>query len=266
MRKYARIIALEWSSLASYRADIALEAAGNAFLMLATILFWKGVFLLQKSEAIHAYTSSELTAYLISASFLSLLLFRSSQGDDINDDINRGALSAQLAKPLSPFGAWFARDMARRVYAFLISLSVAAFLVFAFRIPFPSFSSLLLFFSFLPVAVALHYAIFTPFALAAFWWEQTWGQRFAVRAIMETASGMFAPISFFPDVWKSFFEALPFRFLVFVPGEIIRGSLDAGSVVRAIGEAAAWTVALAAVCLVLWKRGIRVYQAEEDIM
>ena len=53
---------------------------------------------------------------------------------------------------------------------------------------------------------------------------------------------------------------------VHLDGSIFQARNRRRFAVRAIGEAAVWTVVLVAVCLVLWKRGIRVYQAEEDIM
>ncbi|MBI3956830.1 MAG: ABC-2 family transporter protein [Candidatus Kerfeldbacteria bacterium] len=264
MRKYWAIAAATWQEYVTYRLNLFLEVFGGVLLMLATIALWRTVYITNGNAMVGTFTLAEMVTYLLVAGVINSFIWLTAQGDEINDDINQGRLSVWLHRPVSALGYWFTRDIIRKVMTLLLGGSIFVIVLVAYRsfLVLPSSGSIILFLAALLIAGALHFLLFTLFSIIAFWFEQTWGERFLLRVVMEIAAGALIPLSLFPTFWQTVFAWLPFRFLIAFPAELFLGKVDAAGILTGFAGAAGWVAAVGVATAFVWRRGLARYTAE----
>ncbi len=264
MRTYWYIFTAALQEMMAHRLNILLEVLGNVFTTLVAIALWVYVFRAQGGGVIGGYTEGQMITYLIIAGFLTWTFWLTAQGDEIADDIYQGMLSAYLVKPLRISWYYFSRNLASKVLplsAALVVLGImmlwAGKLIVLHVTPF----SFLAFLLFLPLALVLHFFIFYPIALLAFWMEEVWGINYVARVMAEVAAGSFLPLTLFAPGWRTLFDALPFRYIVGVPTQILLGTISQSDMWEALLGALIWLVILFCLGMVLLRRGIQHYRA-----
>ena len=264
LRKYVSIFKLTWQQYLAYRLNLFLEVFGGIFQTLITVAVWTLLFRFGSAQVIAGFSQPEMITYVLGGGVISSFLLLHRQGDDISDDINKGGLSAWLAKPVSPNLMWLAKDMCRKYFTFFIGLFAYAviFWFFAGRLvpPVSVFAAFLLLF-FTLLAALIHFGLFYIFSIMAFWFDQTWGPRTLLRVIMELASGILLPLSLFPAGWLQFLNLLPFKFFAYVPMQLYLGNFSATEIAIEFLTAVAWVLIIFSVSVVLWRRGMKVYSA-----
>lgn len=262
MKIYWHIAKATWQEYLSYRLNFLLEVIGGIFTMLVAIAVWYAVFAGDSAKIIGTYTLGQMVTYLLVAGVVSTILFLTAQGDDINNDINRGDISNFLVKPINVPLYWLTRDFVRKFFTLILGIAELAVIVFLFRdyFVFPS-SVLNLMFFILAIffAAILHFLLFAVLSVIAFWFEETWGWRFVMRIVMEISAGAIIPLSLFPDFWRTIFEILPFQYFVFFPMQIYFGKLDPIGILTGFMFVLVWLLILSFLFLILWKRGVRRY-------
>lgn len=264
MKVYWLIAKATWQEYLSYRLNFLLEVIGGVFAMLIAMAVWHSIYSGESQEVIGSYSLEEIITYLLGVGIISSLLFLTGQGDDINDDINRGTLSHHLLKPINVSLYWATRDLVRKV--FTLTLGIIGFLaIFLFCRDFivgPMSPLSLLFFSFaIFLAMILHFLLFYCFSAIAFWLEETWGWRFVIRIIMEIAAGVLIPIALFPEFWRTIFEFLPLQYLLYFPMQIYLGKITGLPLLCGFAKMTGWIILLIAFALYIWRRGIKHYTA-----
>lgn len=246
----------------SYRLNFFLEVIGGIFTMLIAIAVWYAVFSGDGAKAIGTFTLAQMVTYLLVAGVISSILFLTAQGEDINNDINRGTISALLIKPINVPLFWLTRDFVRKFFTLILGVAELAIIIFLFRDYFILPSSILnlaLFGFAIILAAILHFLLFAVLSIIAFWFEETWGWLFVMRIVMEVFAGAIIPLSLFPDFWRTIFEILPFQYFIFFPMQIYFGKIDAGGIFTGFVFVLAWLLILSCLFIILWKRGVRRY-------
>lgn len=264
MKKYFFILHITWSEYIAYRLNFALEVVGGVFQTLITAMVWLALFSYQDTALIAGFRLPEMMTYVFGGGVISSFLLLTSQGDDINDDVHLGTLSHLLVKPLNPNFYWFVRDVCRKFMTFLIGITafILLFLFFHSLILLPiSFIYFLFAGLFVVFAALIHFLLFYIFSIMAFWFDQTWGMRTLLRVVMELASGILIPLSFFPSGIQSVLLFLPMKFFAFVPMQIYLGNFHFREILFSGGEAVLWIATLLGISFLLWKRGLRSYNA-----
>lgn len=264
MRTYLAIARATWHEYTAYRLTFILEVAGTLIAMLGAIALWQSVFALSGRTAVGVYTARDMTAYLLIAGLINAFLWLTGQADEINDDINHGRISVWLHRPVNVLAYWLTRDAVRKGMTLLIGggllLLLLPFVPVSFIVPSPA--HLLLAVLAVICAGILHFLLFSLFAVLAFWFEQTWGERFLLRVVMEIAAGSLIPLSLFPAFWQHVFAWMPFRFFVDFPVNLFLGKLTPHVVGTSFALMTLWILGAAAALLLLWRKGLRRYAAE----
>lgn len=262
--KYFFIFKLTWQQYLAYRLNLMLEVGGGIFQTLITVAVWSLLFYFGSAQVIAGFSQPEMITYVLGGGVISSFLLLHRQGDDISDDINKGGLSAWLAKPVSPNLMWLVKDICRKYFTFFIGLFAYAVILWFFSdrlvLPVSLFAAfLVLFFTFL--AALIHFGLFYIFSVMAFWFNQTWGPRTLLRVIMELASGILLPLSLFPSGWLQFLNLLPFKFFAYVPMQMYLGNFSGKEIIFELLSALAWLLIIFSVSVVLWRRGMKAYSA-----
>jgi ABC-2 type transport system permease protein len=74
-------------------------------------------------------------------------------------------------------------------------------------------------------------------------------------------SGQIAPLSLLPQPVQVISYALPFRWLIGFPIELVLGRLTAPQTLIGLGAQAGWLILSFAIMRTVWRAGVRVYTA-----
>ena len=264
LQKYFYIFKSTWQEYMAYRANFFLEILGGAAVSGAILFLWVNVYKNYSSGAIGGYTLAEMITYIIGAGLIFSFIFTTSQGDEIDDDINEGFLSNYLLKPLNVNFYWLTRDIARKILTGF--LGIAAFgtiIIFTSKyLAGPASSAMLVFaLSAVVFGALVHFFLFYLTSIISFWLGRTWGFRFVIRVILEIASGAIIPLSFLPGIWKNIFEFLPLKFIAYFPMQIYLGKITTTEILSGFGWGILWLAIFAGLSYYFWKKGIRHYTA-----
>ncbi|MBN1583568.1 MAG: ABC-2 family transporter protein [Anaerolineae bacterium] len=99
-------------------------------------------------------------------------------------------------------------------------------------------------------------------ASLAFWTETIFGVRDLVVAISGLFSGRLIPVSLMPAFARTIGAALPFQFILSVPGAIYLEQYSRTAAWCMLGWEMLWIVAMVIVSRLLWQRGLVRYEAQ----
>ena len=211
------------------------------------------------------YTSADFVAY-----FLGVLIVRNLTGNwvawQMAEEIRMGILSMRLLRPIHPFIAFAASHAAALPFRSLIALPIAMILLLS------SGASAL---TTEPVQLAL---LVPSIALA---WLITFGIMFALGSIAFWITQPFGIVNFYFGLWSlmsgylmpmdimrtkfplvaDIAESLPFYYTLGAPVELVTKHLTTEQLVRLLGLQTAWAAITVVIALLVWRRGVRHFEA-----
>ncbi len=256
MKKYLSFFRLRLQMGMQYRAA--------AFAGMATQFFWGFMLIF----AYHAFYESNPSAFpmefsaLVSYIWLQqafLALFITWRFDnDILAMISDGGLAYELARPVSLYRMWFAKNLAMRLSE--AALRFAPVLLVAILLPKPWGLSLpkspLHFLLFL-ITMVLGLLLTIAFLMIVYGLTTrmltSYGIRIFLSSVMEFLSGQVIPLPFFPDRIRTVLEFLPSAGMQNVPLRIYSGDLTGEAMIRAILLQLVWLSVFAAAGKLLLK-------------
>ena len=178
-------------------------------------------------------------------------------------DLRSGDLSVRLLRPVHPFHQYAADDLGYRVVSLIVvvpALVLAALLLPALDYDLTPVRAVLA-----TAATVLAYLVGLLMAclvgLVGFWSTQTTNLWMLWWGLGSFTSGWVAPVELMPSWLQSAAIWLPFRSTLGFPVELWTGRLSAGETVMGFGVAVGWALVFGGLYVVLWKRGLRRYQA-----
>jgi ABC-2 type transport system permease protein len=182
---------------------------------------------------------------------------------DWQDDIRLGNLSVKLLKPLDPVHHFISDMLGFKLL--LTVLLVPIFAAAAWLLPGihygPTLGRAVLFIAALAGGLAVSTFMGTAFAMIAFWSTQS-GNLFSLfYGVGQFLSGWIAPLALFPPAFRQMAHWLPFRSYIGFPVEVLLGRLGPAETALGFAVTAFWAVAFAVVYRLLWRRGLRRYEA-----
>ena len=170
---------------------------------------------------------------------------------DIFGLITSGGISYELARPVSLYRMWYAKNLALRVSQ--AALRFAPVLILACILPKPyglslpaSFPHFVLFLVTMVTALLLTLAfLMLIYGLSMLTVSPT-GIRLFFSAVAEFLTGAVIPLPFFPDKVRKVIELLPFAGMQNVPLRIYSGDLSGAPMLRAIFLQVFWLLAFIA--------------------
>ncbi len=176
--------------------------------------------------------------------------------------IQHGQLSPHLLRPMHPMWLAAARNLSYKTvtFLFLIPVWLAFFLVLR-----PAFAveatAIALFIASIALATLLSFLAGTAFAMLAFWttrsfsfWEIWMGLTFLL-------GGQVAPTALLPGALQPLAVALPLRYTLGFPIEVLLGRVRGTDLALGFALQAGWTLAAALAVVAIWRAGIKRYSA-----
>jgi ABC-2 type transport system permease protein len=208
------------------------------------------------------YSSSDFVAY-----FLACLIVRQLTGNwvawQMSEEVRSGAMAMRLLRPLHPFFAYAASHAAAIPFRSLIALPIAVVLLISSGASALSGDpvQLVLLVPSILLAWLITFALMFAIGALAFFLTQTMAIANLYFGLFSLFSGYLMPLDLLPRPLAVAAAWLPFRFMLSAPVELMTRSLDRAQLTVLLGGQLAWTAILLAGALVLWRAGVRRFEA-----
>lgn len=260
LQKYLSVLKLAWQNGLVYRTSLLMWRLRQFLSSVMALTIWSAIFT-QQTEAF-SYSGPAMISYIfVVAIAQSLILATVLHG--LTGTIYSGQLSYELLKPVNIFAYLGAQDLADKLknLGFVLIEMVVLFFIFKpiLMLPTPMVAGL----SALTMVMGalIHFFILLLFGAIGFWSSESWGPRFLFFMFIDFTAGKLYPLDILPHLIQRIIYLTPFPYLSYVQTQLFleRISLDqAGPILLVMGG---WLIGLGALTYMVWKVGIRNYQA-----
>lgn len=208
------------------------------------------------------YSSDAFVAY-----YLSGLIVRNVTGSwvgwQISEEIRLGTMSMRLLRPLHPYVAFAMSHVAAIPFRVVVALPVAVILLVSSGASALTTEPLQL--ALLAPSLALgwmiNFNLVFMLGSVSFWATKTMALMNVYFAMFSLFSGYLLPIPLLPSLIGDFAEVLPFRYGFSAPLELMTRHLDGEQLATIVGGQIGWAAVTLASALVLWRAGVRRFEA-----
>ncbi len=268
MSKYFSILRINWINALEYR--------GNALIGLFAILsglfieyqIWSLIFVSNNYSKItmdgveKGYNFEQLIVFI----FLSIIVgqLKSSwvTSSQMILEIRQGLINKYLIRPISYF--WYHFMMFVGINSLYIIVYMSLLVLFLYIFPgmiFKTIASILGFSISLLLSIYLSYCIYFIMVCFAFWFGEVRSIVVAYNLGMLMISGQYIPIRLFPEEILSIIKWTPIPYLVDFPVSIATGIINQSQWILQINIALIWCLILTIISFIIYKIGIKGYEA-----
>lgn len=261
MKKYLLVARLTWDETFSYRLNFTMWRVRTIIQLLTMYFLWLAI--IPENGNILGYSRTFMLTYILGTSLISSIII-ASRSYEVGTEINNGNLSNFLIRPINYFMYWFARDIGDKGMNITFSI-IELFLLFLILKP-PIFlqteiSFLLLAALSAGLGLLMYFFISFLLGMIGFWSPEVWAPRFIFLTVLTFFSGGLFPLDILPKPIFSFFELLPFPYLLYFPLKIYLGQLPLIEIYKGLAVSCVWIGILYALAKFVWIKGLKLYTA-----
>ncbi len=262
LRKYwfSLIISLKEDTV--YIASVLAWRVRSVLRVLVVYVLWSSMLL--GYENVSHYSRTTLLSYVLLTMIIQAVVF-SSRTIDISNDISSGDLTNILLKPINYFKYYLAQDLGNKAMNLVFSIAEFSLFIYFFRPPLFLQSDLaLLAISLLLLILAVFIYYFLNIILgflALYNPENVWAPRFLFIMIVDFLAGSLFPLDILPPVLFKLLMLTPFPYFLYFPTAVYLGKFTGVSLVFYSFMGMVWLFAFSRLAIVLWRRGLKVYEA-----
>jgi ABC-2 type transport system permease protein len=257
-RAYPALLRVGFAESVAYRAELLVWMLTTT-MPLVSLALWSAV---AAAAPVGRFTQGRFAAY-----FLGALVVRQVTGSwivwEMNQEIRGGTLSRRLLKPVHPLVTYSAENLAAIPMraALALPLTIAALvMVEPGALPTTPLRLLALVVS-LVGAWLINFFTMAMIGTLAFFFESSTAVFEVWLVAFMLLSGYLVPLELFPPWMRAASAALPFRYTLAFPVEVLTGMLDRAGVIHDLAVQWAYVVAAAAAALLGWRAGVRRFAA-----
>jgi ABC-2 type transport system permease protein len=194
--------------------------------------------------------------YTLTASFISVIL-SNDIALDVSDLIDNGEFVCLMIKPLNSLLSVWAKDFGE-VLAAVVTEALLIIAVFGGLVGFQDIDILrgLQFLLIIVLAYSFSAMLYINLGCLAFIFESVRPFNTCMSYLVSVFGGSYFPITFYPKAVLAVIDYLPFKYLFNYPVMLLLNQAPPGSVIVACATLLAWTLALVALFLVIYKRTV----------
>ncbi len=246
LRGYVWINLVLWMGVRSFLFTLVVNQAITPLIGLAV---WTTA--LRGETAVSSYYVALLAVRLLTVSY---------ENHTFSNRIYAGELADDLLKPhdvvVSPLGMNLAIRLLHGLVGLPMLAAAAALAGAGFNM-----TNLALAIPALLLAAGLRFVFTYLLALSALWTQRAHGVVGFGDVLLFLLGGEAAPVPLLPEPLRSWVAALPFRAMLGLPAEVATGYVSGSEVLAGYALQLAWTAAFVALVAVVWRRGVRRYEA-----
>lgn len=254
MKTYVDYIVIGMKEHLIYPGSVWAKLFAKIIYLYLQFSIWNALFI-QKNQINPLLNKEETLRYIIVATIISTFI-ECNTIEWINNQIRTGNIAMELIRPMDFRKMVFSRhigDTAIKVLFYCIPLSVLVTVIIN--------KPLLCIAQILPglLSVGLAYCIQFLYALIigllAFWLIVTWPLNMLLNAIYKLLSGVWIPVTMFPEFLYKLNCFLPFRAIYAIPVTILTSRMKGQDVLENIIIQLIWIIVLFCIMELVWKIG-----------
>lgn len=258
VKKYPPLLRRSISLLLEYRVSMVIWMLSATF-PLVMLAVWLP---LTADGPVGGFTGGDFVAYYL-LSFYMRQMTSVWVAWELDYDIRHGDLNAKLLHPMHPLHEYVSLNLGDKVMRFLLFTPVVIVVALIFPGVTLVATPLNLFFFALSVIGAWFMRYFLQFTLGlfSFWFSQALVLVDVFWMLFLLFGGGIAPLELLPEPLQTIAYALPFRFMMSFPIELLMGRLTMNEILMGLGAMVIWSAIIYGTYRVVWARGIRQFGA-----
>lgn len=261
-RKMRTIAAANLQVTMIYRMNFLMGIISTLIMFFVHYKLWETIYSVNGAEVIGEFTFKGMVIYIFTARVLYAMIHSFNLERKVSDEIKQGALSIYIVKPINYLfynvSALLGKSILQLGVSLLIFVVFFCFAVYDASL-FDDPLKLLLFGIAMLLGSLINLLIGYLFALTAFWIEQVDIMYVLKDMILNFISGVWVPLSFFPDTMQSILAYLPFKYLISFPIDIFLGHVRGSELYAGMAIQVLWVAALFLAGDWIWRRGLKKY-------
>ena len=258
-RAYSALLRAGWATALEYRAQVVIWILSGIF-PLVMMVVWLAV--VNEAGPITGWGQADFISYYVGAALVNQFTFSWTiwQWDE---DIRTGDLSVKLLKPIDPIHHSLSQQLGWKIFILVFIVPPVACLVWLLPvISYPLALDRLVAFA-ISVTAGFLVSLFmsTAFGMIAFWSTQSANLYSLWIGVGQFLSGWIAPLALFPAGFRQLANWFPFRSTLGLPVEILMGQLTWPEIWFGLAVATGWAILFLAIYRLLWRFGLRRYEA-----
>lgn len=258
VRAYPSLLRVGFAEAVAYRAEMLVWMLTTT-MPLVSLALWSAV---AEAAPVGRFTGARFTSY-----FLATLVVRQLTGSwlvwEMNQEIRSGTLSRRLLRPVHPLVTYSAENLAALPLRAALALPIALLTLFVVEPGALPTSPLQIaeFCLSLLGAWLINFFTMAMMGTLAFFFESSTAVFEVWLVAFMLLSGYLVPLELFPPWLRSAAAALPFRYTLAFPVEVLTGMLDARGILRDLGVQWAFVAGSAGAALLGWRAGLKRFAA-----
>ena len=259
LRAYRALIGAAWSTALAYRVQLVIYMLSFVF-PLVMLAVWLTVE--DQTGPIGGFDRTAFISYYIAAA-AAYRLTNVSAVYRWDREIRTGDLSIRLLKPLDPFHHFLSQSLGLKLFdSMLLVPLIGTIALVAPSVTYPlSWGRACATLASIILAILLNTLIGTAFGMLSFWTTQSRNFALIWSGIGQLLSGFVVPLALYPPGVRAFAQVLPFQSMVSLPAEILMGRIGWREVGLRFLVGIAWMLVAMVIYRLLWRRGLRRYEA-----
>jgi ABC-2 type transport system permease protein len=263
MKKYIQFFKNYFSSSLEYRANLVGTIITETLGIISLFILWSSIF--KDNSEVNGYTLEKLALYYVLIPLVGTIT-QAYISDSLSKQIKYGEFSTYLIKPYKIWLSSFVSAIASKIYYLLFTLPIYA-IVFAIlyanglNLNF-NFSDILLSIFLSISAFILHFFLDLSITWLSFWFTDIWSFSHLKHILFEILGGVSLPFELLPAALKNIFSKLPFKFFYYVPlAFLMNSNLTLKNFLTEFFQISLWAILFACSSIILFKLGVRKYEA-----
>jgi ABC-2 type transport system permease protein len=262
MKKYIKIFKNRISAALEYRSNIVGTFLNRLIGIAGYLIFWSAVF--KTNESVGGYNFAQMLMYYMTIPIVARLT-SSKIAEKVPSEIREGNFSNQLLKPVRIWSLFLFDNMARTVIQSLVFIStyLIIFIVITTTVGNDIFTTqgILLGLLMCFLGYVLHTMIDFTVTWTTFWFQSIWSFRHLKYILFAILGGLSFPFEIVPKDIRNILQLLPFKFMYYTPTSYFLGTSGSESIVKDIIVGVVWIIVFFLLANILWKKGLRKYEA-----
>ena len=225
------------------------------------LLAWKAIFDHAQADSLGGWAENDMIAYYLLVFIIGI--FTDIQFHyEMSSMVHMGTLNQWLIRPLTFLETTVSIILSRIVLLLIPALTALLLCLWIFPSVFAelSFASLINAIIVMPLSLVLFSLLSTAVGMCAFWVIKTDSIFALVMLILEFFGGRLLPLDLLPAWLEHISRVLPLRFGISGPVDAILHPQSAALSTLLLGQAL-WSILLFGLVILLWRAGIRRYDA-----
>jgi len=262
MRLYLTLFRISLHDATQYRVESAIWFLYETVPPLMMAAVWLAAY--QEQTTIAGFSLAEMLAYTVGVMILRTLITVHLE-NGIDYQIRQGDLSNHLVRPFNIWVYWVVDSIGWKMFRNALSIPVVLGCLFWFGSELGPLSVPLERLPLLALSVALGavvcYFLKLCLGFTSFWTNDIVGIVTLYEILANILGGMLIPIALLPEWLQAVARSLPIQAIYNVPLAVLLGKSDGASAWHGIVLQVGWIAVLWALALVLWRAGLRQYEA-----